>query len=249
MITYLLCSGICILPTSTRSPFRPSATSLSRVHESPHLDPELLPGVEQGAEEVLARRPLAVEQVGDLAVLVVAHDVGHHLRDRAAEGCPIWCHLLGEVDGADLRQQVRRPRAGEPDQRTPVRGVEDAYQPIIRYFLHPLDDLRGGSGRGEQQPFAGGGADDERTVFVAGGASEGDAKLAGGFAVPRGSHKDFGERGTVDYLQFGVAAAGAYLPAVPKGYRWGRGNRATGDGRRLRHVGGSLQDRSGRAGA
>src|SRR5918994_5216001 len=174
MITYLLCSGICILPTSTRTPFRPSAVSLSRVHEALHLDPELRPGVEQGAEEILARRPLAVEQVRDLAVLVVAHDVGHHLRDRAAEGCPIWCHLLGEVDGADLSQQVRRPRAADPDQRPPVGGVEYADQLIVRHFYQSFDDLRGGSGRGEQKPLAGGGADDERTVFVADGAAEGD---------------------------------------------------------------------------
>src|ERR687894_2045165 len=90
--------------------------------ETLDLDAELVAGVYQRVEEVLPGGPLAVQQVRALPALVVAHDVGHELRDRAAEGRTVGRDLLGEVNAADFRQQVDRSRARDPHQCPPVRS-------------------------------------------------------------------------------------------------------------------------------
>src|SRR5215212_4284313 len=178
------------------------------------LDAELVSGVQQGVEEVLARGPLAMQQVRSLAVQVVTYDVGDELRDRTAEGRPVGCHFLGEVDAAHLRQQVRRPRAGNPYERPPVRYVEDAYQSLIRHPFHAPCDLLTRSWRGEQQPLARARADDEHSGFVAGGAPEADAERKGCLALHGREHEHLGERGAVHDPQAGAGAQGADLPTV-----------------------------------
>src|SRR5918998_4255280 len=86
-------------------------SSVSGADEPVDLYAELIACIDQSVEEVLPRRPLAVQQVGDLPTEVVADDVRDQLRHGAAERRPVGRYRLREVDGADLRQQIWRPRA------------------------------------------------------------------------------------------------------------------------------------------
>src|SRR5215210_5784032 len=150
-------------------------SSFSGVDESVDIYAELIACIDQSVEEILTRGPLAMQQVGDLPIAVVAHNIGYELRHRTAEGCPVGRYHLREVDRADLRQQIGRPRARDPQERPPVRGVEDADESLILHLFYTPDDRRARSWRGKQEPFAWTRANDERSVCVAGGAPERDA--------------------------------------------------------------------------
>src|SRR5215218_9057267 len=130
-------------------------SSVSGVDEAVDLYTELIACIDQSVEEVLTRGPLAVQQVGDLLTAVVAHYIGYELRHEAAERRPVRrCHLR-EVDRADLRQNIRRPRARNPQERPPVRSVEDADEPLILYFSNTLCDRWTRSWCSKQEPFTG----------------------------------------------------------------------------------------------
>src|SRR5215204_2175839 len=120
------------------------ASSVFGVDDPVDLYAELVAGVYQRVEKILPRGPLAMQQVRPRLPAVVAHDIGHELRQGATEGCPVGRYRLGEVDGAHLRQQVGRPRARDPHERPPVRGVEDADESLLShpfytiYYLHAV---------------------------------------------------------------------------------------------------------------
>src|SRR5215211_7572456 len=145
------------------------------VDEAVDLYTELIACIDQGIEEVLTRAPLTVQQVGDLPTAVVAHYIGYELRHGAAERRPVRRYRLREVDRADLRQNIRRPRARNPQERPPVGGVEDADEPLISHLFYTIYYLHARSWCGEQEPLTGTGAYDERPVRVVGCATEGDA--------------------------------------------------------------------------
>src|ERR687889_1820925 len=122
-------------------------SSVSGVDEPVDLYTELIACIDQSVEEVLTRGPLAVQQVGDLPIAVVAHYIGYELRHGAAERRPFRRYSLREVDRADLRQKIRRPRARDPQERPPVRGVEDADEPLISHLFYTLCKRRARSRR------------------------------------------------------------------------------------------------------
>src|SRR5829696_4161797 len=117
-------------------------SSGSGVDEPVDLYIVLVAGVDQSVEEILSRGPLAVQQVGALPVEIVAHDIGYELRHGAAEGRAVWRYRLRKADGAHLRQKVGCPRARDPHERPPVRGVEDADESLVSYLLHTLSYRR-----------------------------------------------------------------------------------------------------------
>src|SRR5215211_6466516 len=108
-------------------------SSVFGVDEPVDLYAKLVAGVYQRVEKILPRGPLAMQQVRFGFPAVVAHDIGYELRHGAAEGRPVGRYLVGEVDGAHLRQQIGRPRARDPHQLPPVRGVEDADEPLVSH--------------------------------------------------------------------------------------------------------------------
>src|SRR5918994_7100583 len=73
-------------------------SSVFWVDEPVDLYAELIACIDQSVEEVLPRGPLAMQQVGDLPIAVVAHDVGYELRHGAAEGRAVGGYRLREVD-------------------------------------------------------------------------------------------------------------------------------------------------------
>src|SRR5215210_1437691 len=158
-------------------------SSVSGIDEPVDLYIVLVAGVDQRVEEILPRGPLAMQQVGALPVAVVTDDVCDQLRHGTAEGRSVGRYRLREVDGAHFRQKIGRPRARDPHQSPPVRDVEDADEPLVLYLLYTLCYRRSRSWCREQQPLAGTGAYDERTVRVAGGMPERDTHGASKLAV------------------------------------------------------------------
>src|SRR5215213_3442604 len=104
---------------------------VSGVEEPVDLYIVLAAGVDQRVEEILPRGSLAMQQVGTLLIEIVTDDVRDQLRHGAAEGRPVGRYRLREVDGAHFCQKIGRPRARDPHQRPPVRGVEDADEPLV----------------------------------------------------------------------------------------------------------------------
>src|SRR6202011_3433381 len=87
-------------------------------------DAELGAGPQDGVEQVLPDRALAVQQVGTGAVQVVADHVGGHGGDRGPQRRPVRHQVVAEVDAAELGQDGDGPVAGQPDEGPAVGEVD-----------------------------------------------------------------------------------------------------------------------------
>src|SRR5262249_6321501 len=95
---------------------------------------ERLARADQRAEQVLTRRPLAVEQVGGhggpIDHGVVPDDVGGHAGYRRPQGRPVGGHVVVQVGPAQPGQQVGRGPARYPAPR-PAAGRGPCRRPIL----------------------------------------------------------------------------------------------------------------------
>ena len=165
------------------------------------LDAELGAGVDQRLGQISTGRALAVQEIAGHPVLVISDDIGHQTSYRRPERGTVGRDVIGEVDTADLREQVRAARPGQPDQRPTVGEIDHRGECVagLRLGLESGSDVGGGCLLGEHQPLPRAGSHDQAGVGPPGRTGEPRPQRPGNRSLGRRAHAELRHPGQVDH--------------------------------------------------